>query len=478
MTPLPLRTSLTLIYTTLLAVVVSGVVIGYHGLLVRQMDRDASTTLAEIVRGLHGYLRIAEGRPTLSFNDHDPNAVAFVEEATRYYQVFETASGRRLVQSRALEAFGVDYAPVEVAAFRVRLGMHDIETDRGRLRVSSTVLTVAPGAPEYLVQVGLPLGPVDRSIASLERTLWWAIAIGLAGAALAGRWMAARALAPLTRLAEATHAVDVTTLNQRLPLRGAGDELDEVTTGFNQALGRVDKAVGEMRQFSAALAHELRTPLAALRGETELALRHPWTPEEARRHLEGQLEEFDRLNVLIAKILTLARAEAGQIVLAVAPVDLAAVSRSTVEQLEVLADARGIALVCDVPDTLMVDGDASWLERLLLILLDNAITYTPDGGRVVVALDTTPAHVHWRVIDTGPGITAEALPHLFERFYRGDASRSRRTEGAGLGLALASWIAERHGATIAVASEPGHGATFTVQIPRRRSAAPTSVGHP
>ena len=222
------------------------------------------------------------------------------------------------------------------------------------------------------------------AIERFERLLLWSVPLGLLTVIGAGRWMVGRALAPLVRLAEATRSISITNLQQRLPVRGAGDELDEVSLAFNDLLARQEQAIGEMRQFSAALAHELRTPLAVLRGETELALRHPGSLEEQRRHLTSQLEEFDKLSRLIGQLLTLARAEAGEIRIARERVDLSRCAASIVEQLEPVAEARGIALSCQSSngDQIVVIGDAGWLERLLLILLDNAIKFTPEQGRV------------------------------------------------------------------------------------------------
>ncbi|MCC7243594.1 MAG: sensor histidine kinase, partial [Acidobacteria bacterium] len=181
--------------------------------------------------------------------------------------------------------------------------------------------------------------------------------------------------------------------------------------------------------------------------------------------------EFDRLTRLINQILTLARADAGEIRLANEPVDLAALASSVAEQLEPVAAARGLALTCEGAGPVMVRGDAGWLQRLLLILLDNAIKFTPDGGRIAMTVSRASGLAQVTVADTGIGVPADVLPHLFERFYRANRAKSRQTEGAGLGLALAHWIAERHQATISVTSAPGEGSTFTVRLP----AAPVSM---
>jgi len=462
--PLALRTKLTLVYTGILALMVSGLAVGYHRLLVNQLDTESTAALADVTRGLHGYLRFQGDRPALEYSREDPEAVAFIEEATRFYQVFDGATGRLLVQSIAFESLGLHYTPGEVDGFRQDPRVHDVQTDRGRLRIQSSIMTPASGTV-YLLQVGEPLDRLDRSIASFERLLIWQLSVGILAAAAVGYWMAGRALAPLAQLARATRAIDITNLQQRVPVRGADDELDDVAHAFNQALERVEHAVAEMRQFSAALAHELRTPLAILRGECELVLRQSLSPGELRQRLATQLDEFDKLARLINQILTLARAEGGEIVLAREAVDLAALSGSIVEQLEPVADAREVSLSCEATGAVSVRGDKGWLERLLLILLDNAIKFTPGGGRVSVALGREEGWAVLDVSDTGPGIPPESLTHIFERFYRADPARSRQTEGAGLGLALAKWIVDHHAGTIVAANRSEGGSRFTVRLP-------------
>jgi two-component system heavy metal sensor histidine kinase CusS len=222
-----------------------------------------------------------------------------------------------------------------------------------------------------------------------------------------------------------------------------------------------------MRQFSAALAHELRTPLTALRGEIELALGRLGSGDVNRDHLASQIEEIDRLKRLIEQILTLARAEAGQIPLTFAPLDAGDLAASLVEQLEPVAQARGIALTCERDaGPAMVRADGEWLRRLLINLLDNALKFTQEGGRVWVRVAPAGEAVTIAVHDTGVGIAPADRPHVFERFFRADPSRTSATDGAGLGLSLVQWIADRHGGSVSVNGAVGAGTTFTLTLPR------------
>ena len=443
---------------------------GYHSALVRQLDVEATNSLDDKARDL----QVKDGSLSLAYDRSDPEESAFVTDATRYYQVYDANTGQLLTQSPAMDALGLQYTPAEVEEFRARPEPRDVQTERGRLRLTSTVISPNP-AQAYLVQVGELLDTVDRTLAGFDRLVWLRIAAGLVVAALIGRWLAGRALTPLARLATATRAIDIGNLHDRLAVRGANDELDQVANAFNQALARVEQSVGEMRQFSAALAHELRTPIAILRGEAELELAHSVSAEERIERLVSQIDEYDRLTRLISQILTLARADAGEIRIATEPVALGQLASTVAEQIEPVADARSIALSCEVAEDVSVRGDAGWLERLLLILLDNAIKYTPDLGRVSVQVSRIDGEALLTVTDSGIGVSAEALPHLFERFYRAESARSRQTQGAGLGLALAKWIAERHGATINVSSRPGEGSAFVVRL---RALHPVTLSQP
>jgi heavy metal sensor kinase len=278
-------------------------------------------------------------------------------------------------------------------------------------------------------------------------------------------WMARRALAPLDTLASEARQVTIGTLDKRLPVLGTGDQLDAVTAAFNETLANLEDAVGEMKQFSSALAHELRTPLAALRGEIELALLGAPTDAQWRASAASQIEEIDKLTRMLNQLLTLARAESGEITLARSAVDVGALAETVTEQLEPVAQANDVTLHCTIRQPVTVTGDGSWLERLLLNLLDNAMKYTPPGGDIRVSVSRDQSHARVDVQDTGVGIPPDALPHIFERFYRVDPSRSSWVEGAGLGLSLVKWIVDRHHGRIEVRSEPGNGSTFTVWLP-------------
>jgi len=463
MTPLALRTKLTLSYTGILVVLLVALGATYYRVLSQQLDADATNEVQEVTSGLRGYLQFDGGVPVLEYDRTNPDEVASVDRVARYFQIYNAATGALVIQSPALEPLGLTYTPTEVRAFRNHPGISDVRTDSGRLRFSTSVLTVAPNAT-YLLQVGVRLAAVDNTLQRFVNLLLWSGPVCVLVSILAGRWMAGRALAPLARLASASREIDIADLTRRLPVRGAGDELDLLAVAFNETLTRLSQAVGDMKQFSTALAHELRTPLAAMRGEAELALLQVRAPDDYRRTLSSQLEELDRLARLVTQLLTLARAEAGEIQVAHERVNLTSIATGVVQSLAPVAQARGVAMSCEGAADVHVIGDAGWLERLLINLIDNAIKFTDLNGRILVRVAHDGGRAILEVRDTGIGIGADALPHVFERFYQADPSRSSETSGAGLGLSLARWIALRHGATIEAASTIGHGTTITVRF--------------
>ena len=468
---LALRTRLAVLSTLVFALLLAGVSVVSYRLFARSLDDDITARLTELTDGLHGYLRFDNDVPAIDFDADDSSQAAFVQEATRYYQIYDAESGRVLTQSPAIAPVGLLLTPSEVHSYLSQPKPFDVETDFGRLRLSNSIISPGEGRP-YLLQVGVPLTSMDAALSRYRDLIIWRLPLALGVAMLVSWWSARLALTPLARVAIAAKAIDIHTLGNRLPTRGARDELDDVANAFNETLARLDNSVAEMRQFSTALAHELRTPLAALRGEIELTRLRGGHADADDRAFVSQIEEIDRLRRLIDQILTLSRAESGQIPLAFTPLNLSELARSLVEQLEPVAQANALTLRCDAVDDVIVDGDAGWLRRLIINLIDNALKFTPPGGAVIVRVSHDSNHARLDVEDTGIGLTAADARRVFERFFRADPSRSSTIEGAGIGLSLVRWIAERHHGRVTVASRPGEGSTFTVELPIVRANNP------
>jgi heavy metal sensor kinase len=343
----------------------------------------------------------------------------------------------------------------------------DIQTDQGQFRLYNDRITSPAGRP-YLLQVGISVESEHIALDRFVKLALWLIPLGLFVAAGSGWFMSGRALKPIRDIANAAQRIDVSQLNQRLPLPGSGDEIDQLAGTFNETFARLEKAVGEMRQFTGSIAHELRTPLAVMRGEAEVALLCSRTEEDYRRVLTSQLEEFQKLTRIINQLLTLARAEAGQLPLQRVPVSLNPLLSDMVDVFTPIAAEEKISLTLESPGEITVQGDKEWLERALLNLLDNAIKYTPAGGAVTVRASNGESEAVIEVQDTGAGIPEDALPHVFELFYRADPSRGKTIDGIGLGLSLVKWIIDQHGGTIHAASRVNEGTCFTIRLPHTK----------
>jgi heavy metal sensor kinase len=326
---------------------------------------------------------------------------------------------------------------------------------------------VAIDGQTYSVQVAASLAEVQRGFRDALLLLAPLFVLMLAAAAAGGYFMSRRALAPVDRITQAARSITADNLSQRLAVPRTGDELERLSATLNDMIARLEAAFKRISRFTADASHELRTPLAVMRTTAEVALRHDGGGGEHRAALEGVVVEIERTTQLVDNLLLLAKTDAGGVQLAKQAVDVVAVADEARAQMGVLARAKGVSLDARLPDEqLVVSGDRDALRRLFLILLDNAIKYTPAGGNAEVAVVVNGAAVVGIVSDTGIGIPRDDLPHVFDRFYRVDRARSREHGGTGLGLAIARWIAESHGGAVSVTSELGSGSRFEVQLPR------------
>jgi heavy metal sensor kinase len=292
---------------------------------------------------------------------------------------------------------------------------------------------------------------------AIPLTLLLAVAVGL--------FLAGRALDPIDRITRTADQIGAENLSRRLDLPPSADEVGRLAATFDRMLDRLDRAFRRQRQFTADASHELRTPLAMLISQAEVALGRRRTASEYQRVLAGVRDDARRMDQLLGELLTLARADAGQELLMREPLDLGDLTTDVVAAMEPLARARGVELRLGPIEAVEVQGDQTRLTQLLVNLVDNGLKYTPAGGPVTVSVERQDGTAVIQVADGGVGIASEHLPHVFERFYRVDAARSRAEGGAGLGLTIGRWIAEAHGGTIRADSELGRGSTFTVHLP-------------
>ena len=364
-----------------------------------------------------------------------------------------TAAAYAAIAARASRGAGADsLAPVP------GLGPHGARAAAHRCQVDSA---------GYLVVACQGLDSIAADLTLLRRVLFLATPLLWALAGFGGYLVARRNLAPLGWMAEQAYRISGSNLETRLEIGRAAEELEVLARSFNELLARLDQTFAGMRRFVADASHELRTPIAIIRGEADVALSRERSAAAYRETLAVILDESRRLSRLVDDLLNLARADAGNLRLETREFYFGDLLRDCCRSLQALAAARGIAVECRAPEDAPYRGDEELLHRLATNLLDNAIRHTPLGGRVEASLEAAGSDYLIRVTDTGTGIAPEALPHLFERFYRGDAARSRQDGGFGLGLAIVKWVAESHGGSVGVSSQPGAGSIFTVTLPRR-----------
>jgi heavy metal sensor kinase len=306
---------------------------------------------------------------------------------------------------------------------------------------------------------------IDHELREFLVVLGTAIPVALVLSGGLAYLLARKALAPIEQLHRLTTRITADRLDQRLPIINAGDELGRLAQTINDMIGRLERSFAEVRRFTADASHELRTPLTALRTEVEVALNKPADVADQANLLGSILEECERLTRLTEQLLALAREDARIAQQERKPVDLAALVRGAVETMRPLAEAKSIRLRQHGADALPMHGDAARLRQVFYNLLDNAIKYTPEGGEIEVDLGRRAGEAIVVLRDTGIGIPADHLPHVFERFYRVDKGRSRAEGGTGLGLSITHSIVTAHGGRIELDSTPGRGTVCTVILP-------------
>ena len=459
--PLSLRTTLTLWYSAiLLAILVAMGALSYSWLSWSlQQDLDASLlTVAQVIKDT------GSSEPSAA----DPDALLRQLLGPVLYDKFFQLLDPEGRPHGPREGRKQDVLPLSPQArARAARGQHTIETvvvagaEPVRLL---TLPVVREGRVTEMIQVGMAL---RRTLAVRDRyfdTLMVLIPLGVGLAALGGAVIARVALRPVDEMASTARRITAEDLSRRVEARGSGDELDRLAETLNGMLARLEAAFDQTRRFAADAAHELRTPLTVLRGGIEVALRMERTPEEYRRVLSSSLEEVQRLIRLAEDLLLLSRSLAGPEG-ARTRLDLEPLVLEVFEVGARLGHAAGVAVRVDATTPPAVIGDGAALRRALLNLVENAVKYTPPGGKVEIGLAGADGFAEITVADTGIGIDPAETERIFEPFHRLDAARAHDTGGAGLGLAIARSIVVAHGGTIAVESAPGAGSRFTVRLP-------------
>ena len=402
----------------------------------------------------------------------EPAISAYLDAARDYLIVADTA-GQVLALSdvtRGLNAAALERlsAPLDTLPLTRRTGELDLG-EAGKVRyLVAPVEGAGPGLGGIIVAI--PIKQASFGPSDLVRSMLLIAPLILVGAGLVGYWLADTSLRPVQGIMDEVDAIsDGRSLHRRLAVPLSGDEMARLAFTVNGMLARLEQSFGSLRRFTADASHELKTPLMVLRAGVERALVHPGIPGEILQSLDETLAQINQMTEMVENLLTLARADEGRAPLAVEECDLRELVADVAETAGILGEEAGVTAAHTMPETpVRLAVDRHRIREMLLNIVTNAIKYTPPGGSVVLTLTEDEAAVTFTVRDTGLGIAAGDLPHIFERFWRADQSRSRTGDrpGVGLGLAIAKWIVEAHGGSIAVQSRPGRGTMFTIRLPK------------
>ncbi len=467
-----IRLRLTLWYASVLALVLAAVGAGTFALLSHALRESTDRSLVDLADAFTAVLADEEQEyPNLDAADVIAEAVSEFRYSDRRVALFG-AEGGVVAASEPPSLRGATEAVALPPALEIRAAW----TTEGRV-----FRTLASG-PDGARMVAQPVSLRGRAFlavavgslrdeAEMRRTLgWlllWMVPAALLLASGGGYLLARTALAPVDAMGREAAEIDAGRLHARVSAPRARDELGRLAYTFNALLDRLERAFEQQRRFMADASHELRTPVAIIRGEADVALSRPdRDPASLHESLRVVGEEGRRLSRIVEDLFTLARADAGQHPLVPSDLYLDELAEECVRAYQSLAVDRGVHTFCRSPGEVSFRGDEALLRRMVLNLLDNAAKHTGPGGRVEVIVTSDPGSVRIEVADTGSGIPDAARPHVFERFYRADVARTRASGGAGLGLPIARWIAEAHGGSLELTDTGPRGTTFLVILPR------------
>ena len=469
---LPIRARLTAWYVGLLALILLALgtflVVRLRADLLRGVDRELDTRAAQISLGLQNG---CEGE----FQDVSDASLVGLPIGESGAQVI--ARDGSLLESTGDAV--VDRPLLTVGQTRLVLRGEQLRSTvtRGPDAESFRILAIALGTRPCngAIVVATSLDDVQRSVQRLVALLLITGPAVLSMAGVGGWLLARRALRPVARMTEQAGEIGGAGLDERIDVPGGGDELQRLAVTLNGMLDRLERGVEEKKRFVADASHELRTPLAVMSSELDVSLRDPDLDPAARQMLLSTRQEVERMNVIVENLLTLARLDEGGLTLMNERVDLLGIARAAVRSVRAVADDRDVRI--DVRgEQLLIRGDAQRLDQVVTNLVGNAAKYSEPGTSIIVEIERSDAEAVCTVADRGPGIEPQLAPNIFDRFVRGDRSRTRRDGGAGLGLAIAREIVEAHGGRIWAASRPGGGAVFGFALPSEPTLVTPTAG--
>lgn len=336
--------------------------------------------------------------------------------------------------------------------------------DGAELIVSAVPFASRDGR-RFLIEAGAPLKQSESVLHGLLLTFAVGLPLVVAVAIVGGYMLMKRALTPVGEITSTAEHITSRNLTERLPVPKTGDELEALSTALNRMIARIEHSFRHVNRFSADASHELRTPLTVLRGELEAIAQRSDLAPDVRETIGSALEETERLSKIVESLLAISRLDAGEALMTRERFDLTELVTDTADQMRLLAEDKQIALKCAATGRVEVEGDQGRVKQVVVNLVDNAIKYTREGGKVEISVGVINGSAVLEVTDSGVGIPSEAISHVFERFYRVDRARSRQMGGAGLGLSIVKSICAAHQGRVSVESSEGKGSRFTVELP-------------
>jgi len=462
MKAIAIRLKLTLLYFAMFATAACLLSLASWWMLRRSVDSTEYHDLHERTEDVQALL--AQQSPNTSIEDMQKifASIYTIRDDGKWLQV-KDQDGNWLYRSRRMLAENPDLPLPDGLPARGTTS----EFLQGNHYVRTLAFPIQVKGKRYSVQTGVGLNKSMALVASFCTNLLVLTPAVILLAAVGGHYMSRRALRPVANLAAEARLINDRNLDMRLPVPKAKDEISDLALTLNQMLERIDRAFVSVKAFTGNASHEMRSPIALLRTEIEVALYRPRDNEDYREILSRMHDETIHMTNLVENLLSLARADGGVEAMALMPIkvnqlfDQIRQSWGKTMQLSMLQFNVEMQ-----PDDSVVLGDPSSVQRLLSVLLENANKYTPPGGSVTLTAVLSRECINIVVRDTGIGISRDDLPRIFDRFYRADQTGDRRSRGSGLGLALGKWIAECHGTELTVESELGVGSSFSVSLRR------------
>jgi heavy metal sensor kinase len=463
-----LRFRLAMSYAIFFTILVIAVGLILRTMLASSLERELQLVIDEEWAAAKGYMHIENYRPEWTYDRADPEESLIVNKIQGGVYLFTDAKGQVLQRSETYKGIPLSsQAEIDsvLATRKNSVWMYKQDDDGVRYLLRQGTFVDVHQKPYYMV-IGKPLSDIQGTVATFTRYYELVVVSAIVVGMLLGWLMAGRALLPLNSVAQAAQQLKGSNLKVRIPERGAGDELDRLIAAFNDMTSRLDHSFEQIRQFSTDVSHELRTPLTSIRGQLEVALFTAKTADEYRDAMVDALQDVEHLSNIIRALLQLSQAETGQLVLQMTTLDIAPLVEDIAEQFEIPAEEQKLTIETAIDrEGCVIKADRTQIGRLVTNLISNAVKYTPSGGRVKVELKCRDEVVLLIVSDTGVGIAADHLPHIFDRFYRVRKMQTKSVQGLGLGLSFVAWIVQVHGGKIDVDSVEGKGTTFTVSLP-------------